>query len=114
MVFLHISTIHSKFNSRHRRCNPPDAYRAFPKNGESRFGDVAVGERGVSRDDSVPLNIGATVKNLLKRLMQEEAGQDIIEYALLGAGISIVAILAIDAIGPKVNTIYTNISAALS
>ena len=54
------------------------------------------------------------MKNLLKRLMQEEAGQDIIEYALLGAGISIVAILAIDAIGPKVNTIYTNISAALS
>ncbi len=32
------------------------------------------------------------MKNLLKRLMQEEAGQDVIEYALLGAGISIVAI----------------------
>ena len=32
------------------------------------------------------------MKALLKRLMQEEAGQDVIEYALLAAGISIVII----------------------
>ncbi len=53
------------------------------------------------------------VKNLLKRLMQEEAGQDVIEYALLGAGISIVAIAAIAAIGPLVDGIYVRIQGAL-
>ena len=45
--------------------------------------------------------------------MQEEAGQDVIEYALLGAGISIFAIVAINAIGPAVNAIYVRIEAAL-
>ncbi len=53
------------------------------------------------------------MKNLLKRLMQEEAGQDVIEYALLGAGISIVAIAAIAAIGPLVDGIYVRIQGAL-
>jgi len=53
------------------------------------------------------------VKNLLKRLVNEEAGQDVIEYALLGAGISIVAIATIQLIGPAVDAIYVRINAAL-
>jgi Flp pilus assembly pilin Flp len=49
----------------------------------------------------------------LKRLHREEEGQDVIEYALLGAFISIVAIAAIQAIGPLVNGLYENIQGAL-
>jgi Flp pilus assembly pilin Flp len=52
--------------------------------------------------------------NTLKRFIREEDGQDMIEYALLASFISIVAIVALRAIGPLVNTIYTNIQTALT
>jgi len=50
----------------------------------------------------------------LNRLFHDDTGQDMIEYALLAAFISIVAIIAIRAIGPLVNTIYQNVQAALT
>ncbi|HMB68717.1 MAG TPA: Flp family type IVb pilin [bacterium] len=52
--------------------------------------------------------------NTLKRFIREDDGQDMIEYALLASFISIVAIVALRAIGPLVNTIYTNIQTALT
>jgi pilus assembly protein Flp/PilA len=52
--------------------------------------------------------------NTLLRFIREDNGQDMIEYALLASFISIVAIVAIRAIGPLVNTIYTNVQAALT
>jgi pilus assembly protein Flp/PilA len=39
------------------------------------------------------------MKQLLTRLVKEEQGQDVIEYGLLAAGISIVAIISINAVG---------------
>jgi Flp pilus assembly pilin Flp len=54
------------------------------------------------------------LKKLLNKLLKDEGGQDIIEYALLGAFISIVAIAIIKAIGPLLVTIYTEIKDALS
>jgi len=50
----------------------------------------------------------------LNRFLHDDTGQDMIEYALLAAFISIVAIIAIRAIGPLVNTIYQNVQAALT
>jgi len=50
----------------------------------------------------------------LRRFIREDDGQDMVEYALLASFISIVAIVAIRAIGPLVNTIYTNIQTALT
>jgi Flp pilus assembly pilin Flp len=49
----------------------------------------------------------------LKGLFKDESGQDIIEYALLGALISIAAIVAILLIGPALLIIYNDIAAAL-
>jgi Flp pilus assembly pilin Flp len=49
------------------------------------------------------------VKNLLKRLMQEEAGQDVIEYGLLAAGISILAIPSVPTIGTWVSTKFKKV-----
>jgi len=49
----------------------------------------------------------------MKKFFKNEEGQDMIEYALLGAFISIVAIVALVAIKPMVQTIYNNISSAL-
>ena len=50
----------------------------------------------------------------IARFVREDEGQDMVEYALLAAFISIVAIVVIKAIGPLVNTIYENVKAALT
>lgn len=52
--------------------------------------------------------------NILRRFVREEDGQDMVEYALLAAFISIVAIVALKAIGPLVNAIYVKVQAALT
>jgi pilus assembly protein Flp/PilA len=52
------------------------------------------------------------MKNLFARFVREEEGQDIIEYALLAAFISIVAYTLLGTIGQDVNTIYTEVGVA--
>ena len=57
------------------------------------------------------------LRNLLHasgRLVREDEGQDTIEYAVLGAFISIVAIVSIRAIGPLVEATYVAIRTALT
>ena len=49
----------------------------------------------------------------LKNLFKDESGQDMIEYALLGSFISIVAIVVLIAIGPHIVIIYEKIESAL-
>jgi Flp pilus assembly pilin Flp len=46
--------------------------------------------------------------------IRKDEGQDVVEYALLAAFISIFAIVVIKAIGPLINTIYENVKAALT
>jgi Flp pilus assembly pilin Flp len=60
------------------------------------------------------LSLKGTQMDYLKRILRDEEGQDMVEYGLLGAFISIVAIAALRAIGPLVNTVYVNIQNALS
>ena len=47
--------------------------------------------------------------NLLKRLAKEEEGQGLIEYGLIAALISVVAIAAIIIIGPIVEGLWTDV-----
>jgi Flp pilus assembly pilin Flp len=49
------------------------------------------------------------MRTFLGCFIREETGQDLIEYALLGLFISVVATLVIAAIGPNVNAIYMDI-----
>jgi len=49
----------------------------------------------------------------LRNLFKDESGQDMVEYALLAAFISIVAIATIELIGPLVEGIYEDIRLAL-
>jgi pilus assembly protein Flp/PilA len=49
------------------------------------------------------------MKNVFKRFVREEAGQDLIEYALLAGFISLVAVVAITNVGTGVNKVYGNI-----
>ena len=49
----------------------------------------------------------------VKSFARNEEGQDLLEYALLVALIALIAIGAVGAAGGAVNTIFTNIAAAL-
>jgi pilus assembly protein Flp/PilA len=53
------------------------------------------------------------MKNLLARFIREEEGQDVIEYALLGAFISVVAGGLIVTVGEDVIDLFTTIEGAL-
>ncbi len=50
---------------------------------------------------------------LVNRFVREEAGQDLIEYALLAGFISLAAVAAITAVGTALNTLYTNVHGQL-
>ena len=56
----------------------------------------------------------SNMKNLFARFVREEDGQDIIEYSLLAAFISISGYLILTSIGTQVNTIYTNVNGVTS
>jgi Flp pilus assembly pilin Flp len=53
------------------------------------------------------------MKKFIVRFIREEEGQDVIEYALLGAFISVVAGTLIVSVGTDVVTMFTTISGAL-
>lgn len=50
------------------------------------------------------------MKNWFARLVHEDEGQDLIEYALLAGFISLVAVLAITTTGTSLNTLYEAVS----
>ncbi len=52
---------------------------------------------------------GSQVKNLFKSFVNDESGQDLIEYALLAGFISLVAVVAITNVGEGENTVYGGI-----
>jgi Flp pilus assembly pilin Flp len=53
------------------------------------------------------------MRSLFARLVRSDDGQDLIEYGLLVGIITIGAIVAINAIGPKVKTYFDNLNAAM-
>jgi Flp pilus assembly pilin Flp len=52
--------------------------------------------------------------NFVKRLVRDEEAQDIIEYVLIAAAISVIAIPIIPAIGTSVASAWTNVGSAVS
>ncbi len=48
------------------------------------------------------------------RLMRDESGQDLIEYALLAGFISLVAVVAITNVGTGVNAVYGNVESQVN
>ena len=54
------------------------------------------------------------IKNLIARFVREDEGQDLIEYALLAAFISLVCLLMIINTGISLNTLYSSINQAVS
>ena len=54
------------------------------------------------------------MKNLLNRLVREEAGQDLIEYSLLAALIAVACIAAMKALALDITGLFAKIGAALA
>jgi pilus assembly protein Flp/PilA len=54
------------------------------------------------------------LSTMLKRVMREEVGQDLIEYALIVALIAFAATVAMRQLATDINLVYTNIGTALS
>lgn len=54
------------------------------------------------------------MKELLRRLWQEEEGQDLTEYALLLVLISLVAIASMQALGSAVSDVFSNAAGNLT
>jgi pilus assembly protein Flp/PilA len=54
------------------------------------------------------------MKSLLVRFIRETEAQDLIEYALLAAGIALAAVTAIEAVGTALSTKYTNIGTSVT
>ena len=50
----------------------------------------------------------------LKNFIVREEGQDLVEYALLAALLSIVSIAALQVLGPVIAAVWTEISGAIS
>jgi pilus assembly protein Flp/PilA len=50
------------------------------------------------------------LQNLFARLVREEEGQDLIEYALLATFVSLVAIVGATALGTALNNWYSQVS----
>ena len=55
-----------------------------------------------------------TFVSFITRLVREEEGQDMVEYALILGLVSIVAVIAVTATGDAVNQIWTAVAAAVS
>ena len=54
------------------------------------------------------------MKNLISRFVREEAGQDLIEYALLGSFVSLAAYAGADLLGGNLNSWYNSVGEAVS
>jgi Flp pilus assembly pilin Flp len=57
---------------------------------------------------------GTTMMNLLKRLWQEDKGQDLTEYALLLALIALGAITSMGTLAKTINNMFSNASASVA
>jgi pilus assembly protein Flp/PilA len=60
------------------------------------------------------MNLQNLVSYLRAKLMRDDSGQDLLEYALLVALIALVCVLAITNTGTAVNAIFTDISSELT
>lgn len=54
------------------------------------------------------------MKALLRNLVVREEGQDLVEYALLAALLSIVSIVALQTLGPTISAVWDRINTAIS
>ena len=80
---------------------------------DERNGTIFVDIRGNDGSENT-CQEAKRVKEMLKKLFKDERGQDLMEYGLLAAFISIVALVVIKDIGPLIVPFYTSVENALT
>ena len=89
------------------RCVRRQEQRGSPESRWSRLGPSGVVPPALMRTSE------KSMTRTLMLLARQEDGQDLIEYGLLAALISIIAVLAITSVGSQLQTSYQNISASI-
>jgi Flp pilus assembly pilin Flp len=56
---------------------------------------------------------GRDMKNILRKLRQEDEGQDIAEYAVMLAVILVIVVGTIRLIGTNANTVFSSVASAI-
>ncbi len=54
------------------------------------------------------------MKEMIRKMWHDDNGQDMVEYALIAGLVSIIAVVAVTSAGVSINTVWTNVSNALS
>jgi pilus assembly protein Flp/PilA len=54
------------------------------------------------------------MKAIFKNLLQEESGQDLIEYALVAGLIGLAAVTAMNTLATKIGTAFNNVGSSLT
>ena len=54
------------------------------------------------------------MKNFIARFLRNESGATAIEYGLIAAGIAVVIIATVQAVGSSLNTTYTSVNTGLN
>jgi len=62
---------------------------------------------------AVPVEGGATVTSLMRRMWAEEKGQDIAEYAVMLAVILVIVVGTIRLIGSNANNVFSSVGSAI-
>ena len=65
-------------------------------------------------DALIRSNLEQTMKSIFARFLKDQSGATAIEYGLIAALISVVAITTLTAVGSKLNVKFTSISAGLN
>jgi pilus assembly protein Flp/PilA len=52
--------------------------------------------------------------SLIQRFIRDDKGATAIEYGLIAAGIAVVIIVAVNAVGTNLNSVFTSISSSLA
>jgi pilus assembly protein Flp/PilA len=78
----------------------------------TQSGGLMSGTKIEVRDAEI-LRRNNTMKQLLKNLMNDESGQDLIEYALIAALIALVAITGLNGLAGSINSEFTKIGGDL-
>jgi Flp pilus assembly pilin Flp len=57
--------------------------------------------------------MGATMKEILRRMWSDEQGQDIAEYAVMLAVILVIVVGTVRLIGSNSNTVFSNVASSI-
>ena len=82
--------------------------------GGTAFGKLTVYQHPGSCARVFTLNGGKDMKEMLRRLYREEAGQDLTEYALLMVLVALAAVTTMKTLANTISNVFSNAASALT